>query len=191
MADVDKALATQIANIQKRTGKTMAQLTALVTRSKLTRHGELVAMLKSELGMGHGDATMVVHLAKQSAGPAAEANRGDSSSEVLDGLYTGPKAALRPIHDKLLKAMEGLGEFETAPKKTYVSYRRKKQFVMIGPTTNTRVEVGLNGKGLEGGARLEVQPPGTMCHYLVKVTDAKQVDRELLGWIKEEYDAAD
>lgn len=61
---------------------------------------------------------------------------------------------------------------------------------MIGPATSTRVEMGLNGNGLEGGARLEVQPPGRMCHYLVKVTDPKQVDRGLLGWIKEAYHAA-
>ena len=30
MADLDKALATQLANIEKRTGKTLAELTAIV-----------------------------------------------------------------------------------------------------------------------------------------------------------------
>lgn len=190
MPDIDKALATQIANIQKKTGKTMAQLAKIVQDSKLTKHGELVSMLKTELGMGHGDANTVVHLSKQTAGPAAAAAQGGSTTEVLDGLYTGPKAALRPIHDKLLPALKKLGAFEEAPKKTYVSYRRKKQFAMIGPATNTRVEVGLNVKGLPKNARLIDQGAGKMCNYIVKLTDAKEVDAELIGWIKAAYESA-
>jgi hypothetical protein len=58
---MDKALETQLANIQKRTGKTLDQLTALVKNSGLEKHGEMVAMLKTTLGMGHGDANTVAH----------------------------------------------------------------------------------------------------------------------------------
>lgn len=188
MADPDKAIATQLANIEKRTGKTLAELGAIVRGSGLEKHGELVAMLKSTLGMGHGDANTLVHTVRQSAGPAAA--RATSADEVLDGLYAGPKAALRPIHDKLIVALRKFGEFEEAPKKTYVSYRRKKQFATIGPATNTRVEVGLNMKGVAATDRLEQLPPGQMCNYRVKLTDAAQVDAELVAWIRTAYDAA-
>lgn len=190
MPDLDKAVATQLANIEKRTGKSLAELTKLIQKSGLTKHGELVAMLKTTLGMGHGDANTLVHTVRQSAGPAAAAAKGGSSGEVLDGLYTGPKAALRPIHDRLLAAMKKFGAFEEAPKKTYVSYRRKKQFCMIGPATNTRVEVGLNVKGLPASPRLIDQGAGKMCNYVVKLTEAKEADAELLGWIRAAYDAA-
>jgi len=188
MATPEQALATQLANIEKRTGKSLAELSALVKASGLTKHGELVTMLKTTLGMGHGDANTLVHTVRQAAGPAA--GEAPSADQVLDGLYTGPKAGLRPIHDALLRAMRTLGEFEEAPKKAYVSYRRKKQFVMIGPATNTRVEVGLNAKGLAGGARLESLPAGQMCNYKVRLTEAGQVDAELLGWIRAAFDAA-
>lgn len=190
MADIDKALATQVANIEKRTGKTMAELAALVASSTLTKHGELVTMLKTTLGMGHGDANTVVHLSRQTAGPAAATAQGGSSKEVLDGLYVGPKAALRPIHDKLMVEIRKFGPFEEAPKKTYVSYRRKKQFAMIGPATNTRVEVGLNMKGVEASGPLEELPAGQMCQYKVKLTDVSQVDAALIAWIKTAYDSA-
>ena len=43
---MDKAVATQLANIEKRTGKTLDQLAAIVKASGLTRHGELRDMLK-------------------------------------------------------------------------------------------------------------------------------------------------
>lgn len=188
MTDLDKAIATQLANIEKRTGKSLAELTAIVKASGLSKHGELVGMLKTTLGMGHGDANTLVHVVLKSDGRSAA--EGLSAGEVLDGLYTGPKAALRPIHDKLLAAIRKFGDFEEAPKKTYVSYRRKKQFAMIGPATNTRVEVGINAKGLEAKGRLLELPAGQMCNYKVKLTDPDEVDAELLAWIKTAFEAA-
>jgi Domain of unknown function (DUF5655)/Domain of unknown function (DUF4287) len=190
MTDLDKALATQMANIVKRTGKSIPELTAIVKGSGLAKHGELVAMLKSTLGMGHGDANTLVHMVRKSDGQSAATAQGLSAEQVLGGLYTGPKAALRPIHDRLLVAMRKFGGFEEAPKKTYVSYRRKKQFAMIGPATNTRVEVGLNMKGVKATDRLLGLPAGQMCNFKVKLTDAKEVDAELLAWIKTAYEAA-
>jgi hypothetical protein len=183
---VEKALATQLANIAKRTGKTLAELTAIVKSSGLSKHGEIRDLLKRDLGMGHGDANTIVHVALQSSG-AAEAE-GKPSGQVLDELYTGPKAALRPIHDAFMAAIATFGPFEEAPKKTYVSLRRKKQFAMIGPATNTRVEVGLNMKGVPGTDRLLAQPPGGMCQYKVKLTSAAEVDQELVAWVRKAYD---
>lgn len=189
MADLDKAVATQLANIERRTGKSLAELSAIVRESGLTKHGELVTMLKTKLGMGHGDANTLVHTVRKaedgtaSAAPAA-------SGEVLDTIYAGPRASLRPIHDALLAAIRGFGAFEEAPKKGYVSYRRKKQFAMIGPATKTQVEVGLNAKGLPAGERLQVLPAGQMCHYRIRLSDVAEVDRELLGWIRLAYDAS-
>ena len=190
MADLEKALATQLANIEQRSGKTIAELVALVNGSGLSKHGEQVTMLKSTLGLGHGDANTLVHHARRSAANAADLMLPPSADLLLDALYTGPKAALRPIHDVLLAAMRDFGEFEEAPKKTYVSYRRKKQFAMIGPATNSRVELGINAKDLVGDSRLEAQPPGQMCQYKVKLTDATQVDAQLIGWIRAAYESA-
>lgn len=195
MTDLDKAVATQLANIEKRSGKTLAELAIIVQASGLTKHGELVSMLKTTLSMGHGDANLVVHTVRQSAGPTATAAMATGATTadaaVLDGLYVGPKAALRPIHDAILAGLQGFGPFEAAPKKTYVSYRRSRQFCMVGPATNTRVEVGLNMKGVAGTDRLEALPAGQMCQYKVRLTDPAQVDAELLGWIRQAYEAAE
>lgn len=185
MSDLDKALATQIRNIEARTGKTREQLVALARGSGLARHSEIVSMLKSSLGLGHGDANLLAHLAKDAAKSPES-----SSADPLDTLYVGPRAALRPVHEALLAHLGKFGAFETAPKQKYVSYRRKKQFAMIGPATNTRVELGLNIKELPGSPRLEKLPPGQMCNFRVRLTDAAEVDAELVGWVKAAYDAA-
>jgi len=188
MDSLDKAVQTQLDNIQKKTGKSLKQLTDLVKKSGLSKHGEIRDMLKTKLGLGHGDANLIAHTALQSDG--ATAAKGKSTDAVLDEIYTGPKAAQRPIHEALMKHINKFGEFEIAPKKGYVSLRRKKQFAMIGPKTNTRFEVGINIKGLKKNSRLLEQPPGSMCNYIIPLTDAKEVDAELIAWIKSAYEAA-
>ncbi len=187
MSSVDKAIETQLANIEKRTGKTLKELAAIVKKSGLEKHGEMVALLKKELGMGHGDANTLVHHVK---GNIQTTEVKLAAGDPLDEIYVGPKAGLRPIHEKLMAAIEKFGEFEIAPKKGYVSLRRKKQFAMIGPATNTRVEVGINLKDVKGTSRLEPQPEKSMCQYKVKVSSEKEVDKELIGWIKQAFDGA-
>jgi hypothetical protein len=187
---MDKAVETQLANIEKRTGKSLAALTKIIKTSGLSRHGEIRDLLKRELGMGHGDANTLVHYVLKSDGASAAEASGASPEAVLDQIYSGPKAALRPIHDKLMTAIHAFGPFEIAPKKGYVSLRVKKQFAMIGPATKTQVEVGLNMKGVPGTARLVALPPGGMCQYKVRLADPGDVDAELIGWIRRAYTGA-
>ena len=131
-------------------------------------------MFKEKLGLGHGDANSLVHAILQSDGTRAA--EGKSEDAVLDEIYSGAKAGFRPIHEKLIKEINKFGEFEVVPKKGYVSLRRKKQFAMIGPKTNTRFEVGINAKDFKKNARLLEQPKGSMCNYIVNVSGAKEVD---------------
>lgn len=188
MSSVDKALETQLKNIQTKTGKKLDELYAVIRKSGLAKHGEIRDMLKRDLGMGHGDANTLVHTYLKSE--SGESSAAAESGDVMDQIYAGPKAALKPIHEKLMEAIEKFGDFEIAPKKAYVSLRRKKQFATIGPATNTRFEVGLNMKGVKGTDRLNELPPGQMCQYKVKLTDVKEVDKELIGWIRQAYDSA-
>ena len=188
MSSLDQAVQTQINNIQKKTGKSLDELAAIVKNSGLTKHGEIRDMLKEKFRLGHGDANTLVHVVLQSDGTRAA--QGKSDDAVLDEIYSGPKAAQRPIHEKLMKEIGTFGEFEIAPKKGYVSLRRKKQFAMLGPKTNTRFEVGINAKDLKKNTRLLEQPKGSMCNYIVPLTDAKEVDAELIAWIKSAFEGA-
>jgi len=190
MANLAKALATQLTNIETRTGKSLKALASIIASSGLSKHGEIRDMLKRDLGLGHGDANTLVHHVLQSDGQSAAMAQGQSADDVVSGLYVGAKAGLWPIHDKLMAGITKFGEFEIAPKKTYVSLRRKKQFAMIGPATNTRVEVGLNMKGLAATERLVEMPPGGMCDYKIKLTSPAEVDAQVVAWIRRAFDGA-
>jgi len=188
MTSLEKAVLTQLANIQKKTGMSLKELSDLVKNSGLSKHGEIRDMLKERLGLGHGDANALVHAVFKSDGTRAA--QGESDDTVLDEIYSGTKAGFRPIHEALMKHIDRFGEFEVAPKKGYVSLRRKKQFAMIGPKTNTRFEVGINAKDFKKNKRLLEQPKGNMCNYIVNLTDAKEVDAELIAWLKSAYESA-
>src|SRR5574339_1302478 len=127
MSSLDKSMQTQLDNIQKKTGRSLDELAAMIQRSGLAKHGEIRNYLKRELGLGHGDANALVHAVLRSDGQRAA--EGKSTDQVLDEIYSGAKAHMRPIHEKLMKEISRFGEFEIAPKKGYVSLRRKKQFV--------------------------------------------------------------
>jgi hypothetical protein len=190
MSSIDQAYETQLKNIQAKTGKSLDELYALIRQSGLTKHGEIRDMLKRDLSLGHGDAnTLVTFYLKSDDKPATQADDA-TPGDVLDGIYSGAKADLRRIHDEVMVAISQFGSFEIAPKKGYVSLRRRKQFAMIGPATKTRVEVGLNLKGIEPTARLVALPAGGMCQYKVDVTETKEVDTELIAWIRQAYDGA-
>jgi hypothetical protein len=189
MNAVDKATRTRLANIQARTGKTLDQLYALLRGSGRGKHGELRDWLKTELGLGHGDANTLVHFFLKADEPVKPAGA-DSPDGVLDGIYAGKKAGLRPIHEAVMAGLQAFGDFEVAPKKGYVSLRCKKQFAMLGPGSQTRVDLGLNMKGVAGGGRLQALPPGGMCQYKVALAAPGEVDAELLGWIRAACDSA-
>jgi hypothetical protein len=190
MSSLDQARQTQLKNIQAKTGKTLDQVRAQIKKSGLSKHGEIRSMLMETYGLGHGDANSLTHFALASDGQSAAAASGASTGDVVGEIYSGSKAGLRPIHDKVMEAIEGFGAFEIAPKKGYLSLRRKKQFVMVGPGTKGRLEVGLNMKDVPATDRLLAQAPGGMCQYKVFLTDAKEVDKTLVGWMRIAYESA-
>ena len=188
MSSLDQARDTQIRNIQTKTGRSLDELRAVLKDSGLAKHGELRSFAMEKLGLGYGDANTLVHLALASDGQSAAA--GKSGEDVLAEIYADKKAPLRPIHDALMTAIGKFGDFEIAPKKGYVSLRRKKQFAMIGPGSATRVDVGLNMKGVPATERLLAEKPGGMCQYKVKLTTPAEVNAELVAWLRRAYDSA-
>jgi hypothetical protein len=185
MSSPEQALATQLRNIQAKTGQDLDALRAAVAGSGRSKHGEVRAWLMETYGLGYGDANTLAHVvADKAAAPA------DGAADPLDEIYTGKKAHLRPVHDAVLSAVTAWGDFEVAPKKGYVSLRRKKQFAMLGPKNAERAELGINLKDDVGSERIVAQKPGGMCQYAVSLAAPGDVDAEVLSVLRRAYDAA-
>jgi len=178
----EEQLRTMLANLEADSGKPVSWWFDVIDQSGLTKHGQKVAYLKSEHGLGHGYANTLVHLATQ------RTEVGNETVDLVGAQYRG-KEQLRPIHDAVITAVSGFGDdVEIAPKKTSVSLRRSKQFALIEPATKTRVDIGINLKGDEPTERLLAA--GGMCTHKVRVSDVAEVDDELIGWLREAYERA-
>jgi hypothetical protein len=197
MTDPQAATLTQLRNIQGKTGKPLAEIVAAVKTSGLAKHGERRSWLMEQFALGYGDANTVAFFVDkplpdlgEGAAPAAAALPPAHEGDPLDAIYTGAKAHLRPLHEALMQRIAAFGDFERAPKKTYVSLRRRKQFAMLGPATKDLVELGINAKSLPPDARLRAQPPGSMCSHTVRLGSAAEIDDALLAWVRTAFDAA-
>ncbi len=175
-----------VANLKAKTGKTMTRWLAIAKRSGEEKHGKTVAHLKSEHGMTHGFANLIAlrHL-RSGEVPVSDA-------QLVDAQYAGPKAALRPIYVALIAKAKKLGnDVELAPRQAYVALRRSKQFALIQPSTRTRVDLGLNLRGVKPTGRLEASGSFSgMCTHRVRLERVKDVDRELLAWVEQAYRGA-
>jgi predicted transport protein len=182
----DDAVATMVANLHEKTGKTIDQWIRIARDAKLEKHGQIVSFLKSRHGLGHGYANLVTMRALQAGDTPADAD------DLIEAQYAGAKAPLRPIYEKLIAAIRKFGgDVDVSPKKTYVSLRRSKQFALIQPSTGTRLDVGINLKGGKPTKRLENSGSfNAMVTHRVRVEAADQIDAELIGWLKRAYEAA-
>ncbi len=187
---VDTAIQSQLKNLQQRSGKTLDELLVHIKNSGLTRHGEIRELLKHDFAMGHGDANTLTHYYLGSSAAFTPPSGADDLAAVIDALYQGDKAALRPVNDSVMAAIHMLGHFEIAPKKGYLSLRRKKQFAMLGPASRGRIEIGLNMKNMPASERLIPQAAGGMCQYKVYLNRVEELDDDVKGWLKTAFEGA-
>ena len=187
MSTVDKSLETMIQNLHAKTGKPLTEWIEIAQATRLPKTRELINHLKAEHGLTYGYANLIAQKALETPAQAAA-----GEDEIVAAQYAGAKAGLRPIYDALAEAVQAFGaDVELAPKKTYVSVRRKKQFAIFQPSTATRLDVGINLKGIPAAGRLEASGSfNAMVSHRVRLSAPSEVDAELLGWLKHAYDAA-
>ena len=196
MGSAEDATRSMIENLEAKTGKSLDQWVRLAKASGQDKHGKVLAFLKKEHGLTHGYANFVARtaLAEPGATPLDLAASSPAGGEdpIVAAQYAGTKASLRPIYDALVAKLQAFGaDVELAPKKTYVSVRRKKQFAILQPSTASRFDVGINLKGAPAKGRLEASGSfNAMVSHRVRVEKLADVDAELLRWLKQAYDAA-
>ena len=192
MATVEEGLQALIRNIEAQYGKSLDEWMALVKASGKTKHSEIISMLKTDYAMTHGSANRIALIARGADAASIAKDAAARNSDPVTELYSGAKAGLKPLHDRIMAIIESFGDdIEVAPKKGYVSIRRKKQFCMIQPTTATRIDVGIILKETEAAGKLELSGSfNSMFSHRVRVGNLEDASEDLANWLKRAYEQA-
>jgi len=184
--DVDKATQSMIDNLIKNTGKSLESWIEIVKKENFSKHGEILSFLKEKHNISHGFANLIAHKSKGS-----DAGSTENPDDLIIKQYQG-KPELKPIYDHLVAAIKHFGtDVEFAPKNSYVSVRRKKQFAMLQPATKTRFEIGINLKGKSPEGKLEaITATNAMCSHKISISSLSDIDDEVITWLKYAYDVA-
>jgi Domain of unknown function (DUF5655)/Domain of unknown function (DUF4287) len=177
-------------NIKAQTGKTPQDFRVLAEKKGLLKEGvktgQIVDWLKKDFGLGHGHAMAIVLTLKSATEPKV------SKDEQVAKHFKGQKAKWRKSYDNLLEAVSEFGpDIKVAPTSSYISILHKTNKFAIVQVTSDRFDIGIKLKGMKTTNRFE--SAGTwnaMVTHRVQISEPKQIDKEVLAWLKQAYDAA-
>jgi hypothetical protein len=181
-----------IASLPSKTGKTLEEWIRLVQKSGPPTEKERRDWLKKEHQLGTNAAWWIAERAEgkgmEDGDPVAYLK---AAEEYVDAMFAGPKAALRPVYDHLLRLGLELGEdVKACPCKTIVPLYRKHVFAQLKPTTRTRLDLGLALKDTPAGGRLLDTgglAKGDRITHRIPITSVAEIDAEVKRWLKVAY----
>jgi hypothetical protein len=177
-----------IANIEARTGRTIAEWDELIRSEGPSTRKERIAWLKAEHGLGTNQASWLA----QSAEGRLESAEDYNPEALVDAMFAGPKTGLRPLYEKLLALGLGLGkDVRACPCSTIVPLYRAHVFAQLKPSTRTRIDLGLALGHTEPTGRL-VETGGLAkddrITHRIPIASPEEIDDEVTGWLKAAYD---
>lgn len=173
-------------NIKAKTGLSADDFVKLAKKKGLTKASEVVAWLKADYGLGYGHSGAIWQL----IGHAGEVKA--SESDKIAKLFAGSKSAMRPPYDALEAKVKKFGtDVEIAPNLTYINLiRGTKKFGMV-QVSGERLDIGIKLKGVEPTDRFEAAGKwNAMMTHRVRISAAKQIDKDIVAWLKRAYEAA-
>ncbi|MBL8004769.1 MAG: DUF4287 domain-containing protein [Candidatus Kapabacteria bacterium] len=183
---MDQAEQTMVENILKNTGIPLEEWLKIVQKEQFQKHSDIINFLKAKHSFTYGFANFIAHKSKKS-----DAGSHENKDDLISKQYEG-KEHFKSLYDLILKEILKFGDdIEVAPKISYVSLRRKKQFAMLQPKSKKQFEIGLNVKGFENeGVLQKITSNSSMCSHKIVIHSSEEVNEEVLNWIKTAYNTA-
>lgn len=182
-----------IAELKQKTGRSFEEWLLLIRKAGPKEEKARRDWLKSEFGLGTNYASW---LADRADGKGFEDGDPDAYLTAAEGyvehMFSGGKAALRPIYDALLKLGLKVGkEAKACPCQTIVPLYRNHVFAQLKPTTRTRIDFGFALGDTKAKGRL-IDTGGfakkDRITHRIEITSLKDIDDEVKHWLKVAYD---
>ena len=183
-----------IAELKQKTGRSFDEWIAYIRKSGPKSEADRRAWLKTKHGLGTNSASWLTARASGRGGdmddPEAYLR---AAGQYVDALFSGPRQALRPVHDELLRISYALGpDVKACPCQTMVPIYRKHVIAQIKPTTRTRVDFGFALGARPGEGRL-IDTGGyakkDRITHRIGLSSVSDIDAEVKRWLRVAYDA--
>ncbi len=184
---------TAIAKLKEKTGRRLEEWISFIKESGPPTEKERREWLKTQHKLGTNYAWWLAERAEgkgmKDGDPQAYLK---AAEKYVEEMFTGPKAGLRPLYDKLLALGLKLGkDVKACPCKTIVPLYRKHVFAQIKPTTQTRIDFGLALGKMKTPKRL-IDTGGLAkkdrITHRIPVTKLAEIDDEVKRWLKIAYE---
>ncbi len=175
------------ASMKERTGRTVDEWVALVVRESGVDPLDQRAVrrwLKARHDVPQNSRWAIAHAAARGAGWEPP-----STEEQVDRQYSGKKAPLRPVFDRVREVLEELGDDVTVEgRSTYIPFVRRRQFAAVAAATRIRVDVGLRYVDPPPSDLLEpASAPGQATHKL-RLSSPDDVTTEVEKLLRAAYE---
>ena len=171
-------------NLSAKTGKDLAAWIAVLEKDGPAITKERQAWLKDVHGLGRDTAMTIIEYAE---------GRGEYDPDgLVEAMFTGPKAGLRPLYERMLEVgLATAPDVFAAPCSTYVPFMRKRQFAVLKPTTRTRLDLGLalGATPCEGRLVAAKNLGSDKITHRIGLERVEDIDAEVERWLRAAYEA--
>ncbi len=178
---------SSLANLKERTGRALDEWIRIVKQSGPAGEKARLGWLKQEHGV---TSNYALWIAKRVDGGGGAADYDPDA--MVEEMFAGKKAALRPIYDRVLELAFALGkDVRVSPGKTIVPFYRRHVFAHVKPATNTRLDVGFAFKDMKPAGRLISTggfEKGDRITHRIPAGSLADIDVEVKKWLKHAYE---
>ncbi len=177
-------------NIKAKTGKSPDDFRKIAEKKGLLKSGvkamQIVGWLKEDFGLGHGHA-MAIYAVLSSL-----KEKNTTPEESIGRHFTGSKSHWLGVFESLIKKIKGFGDdLNLGTTNTYISILKGTKKFAIVQITGERMDIGVKLKNVEPTKRFESSGSwNVMVTHRVRIIEPKQIDAEVLAWLKRAYNAA-
>lgn len=182
-----------VSTLKDKTGRSLEEWLAVVKESGPKQERAQREWLKQEFKLGTNSAWWI---AERAAGKGAETDDPAAylraAEQYVDKMYSGPRAALRPMYEKLLAIGLSMGkDAKACPCETMVPLYRRHVFAQIKPTTQTRIDMGFALGALKAEGHL-IETGGfarkDRITHRMAISAPAEIDNEVKRWMRLAYE---
>jgi hypothetical protein len=182
-----------VAELKQKSGRSLDEWLRLIKKSGPKDEKSRRDWLKTEHGLGTNYASW---LAERAEGKGSDVDDPDTYLAAAEGyveqMFSGAKAALRPIYDEILKVGLKVSEdVKACPCQTIVPLYRNHVFAQIKPTTTKRIDIGFALGDMKPKGRL-IDTGGfakkDRITHRIPLESVADIDDEVKHWLTVAYD---